>query len=96
METQKEYIADKRYEKAKEKVEAIKGFYGNLLAYCMVIPVLAILNYNTTSFPWVLFPVLGWGFGLTMHGIEAFGFNLLLGKRWEEKKMQEFMEDDNF
>ncbi|MGB7394956.1 MAG: 2TM domain-containing protein [Pricia sp.] len=98
METQKEYLADKRYEKAKERVEAIKGFYGNLLAYCVVIPCLAFVNYKTTSFsfPWVLFPILGWGFGLTMHGMEAFGYNPLWGKRWEEKKMREFMEDDSF
>ena len=96
METQKEYIADKRYEKAKERVEAVKGFYGNLLAYCIVIPFLAFLNYNTTGFPWVLFPILGWGFGVTMHGMQAFGYNPIWGKRWEEKKMREFMEDDQF
>ncbi len=96
METQKEYINDKRYEKAKERVEAIKGFYGNLLAYCIVIPFLAYLNLKTTGFPWVLFPILGWGFGLTMHGMEAFGTNPLWGRRWEEKKMQQYMEDDNF
>ncbi|HET8737788.1 MAG TPA: 2TM domain-containing protein [Pricia sp.] len=93
---QKEYIENKRYEKAKKKVEAIKGFYGNLLAYCIVIPFLAWLNYRTTTFPWVLFTILGWGFGLTMHGMEAFGYNPILGKRWEEKKMREFMEDDGF
>lgn len=96
METQKEHINDKRYEKAKEHVEAIKGFYGNLLAYCIVIPFLVYLNLKTTGFPWVLFPILGWGFGLTMHGMEAFGTNPLWGKRWEEKKMREYMEDDSF
>jgi len=95
METQKEYIEDKRYEKAKERVEAIKGFYGNLLAYCIVVPFLAYLNYRTTSFPWVLFPFFGWGFGLVMHGMEAFGYNPIWGKRWEEKKMREFMEDES-
>lgn len=96
MESQKEYIADKRYEKAKERVEAVKGFYGNLLAYCIVIPFLAFLNYNTTGFPWVLFPMLGWGFGLTMHAMQAFGYNPIWGKRWEDKKMREFMEDEGF
>ena len=39
-----------KYEKAKEKVQAIKGFYGNLLAYCIVIPFLAYINYNTKVF----------------------------------------------
>lgn len=96
METQKSHIADKRYQKAKERVEAIKGFYGNLMAYCIVIPFLIYLNYRTTDFPWVIFPILGWGFGLTIHGMEAYGYNPLWGKSWEEKKIREFMEEDDF
>ncbi len=96
VETQKGYIEDKRYEKAKERVEQIKGFYGNLTSYCIVIPILAVININTTSFPWAIFPALGWGFGVTVHGLEAFGYNPLYGKKWEERKMREFMEDENF
>ncbi len=95
-ETQKEYLEDKLYEKAKERVEHIKGFYGNLMSYCIVIPCLAILNYNTTDFPWVLFPAGGWGFGVIGHGMQAFGYNPLWGRRWEERKMREYMEDENF
>lgn len=90
------YIEDKRYEKAKERVENIKGFYGNLTAYCLVIPILIVINYNTTSFPWSIFPALGWGFGVTVHGLEAFGYNPLFGRNWEERKMREFMDDENF
>ncbi|WP_298481170.1 2TM domain-containing protein [uncultured Maribacter sp.] len=93
MEEQESYIEDKRYQKAKERVEAIKGFYGNLIAYCIIIPMLAILNYNTTSFPWIIFPTLGWGFGVVVHGMEAFGYNPLWGKNWEERKLREYMED---
>lgn len=96
MEKQESYLEDKRYQKAKERVEAIKKFYANLLAYCIVIPFLALLNYNTTSFPWILFPVCGWGFGLFMHGMEAFGYNPILGKNWEERKIRDYMKDDTF
>ena len=94
--TQELYIKDKRYQKAKEKVEAIKGFYGNLTAYCIVIPCLGWLNYNTTSFPWVVFPMLGWGLGLLLHGMEVYGYNPLWGKRWEERKLRELMDQDDF
>ncbi len=94
--TQELYIKDKRYQKAKEKVEAIKGFYGNLLAYCIVIPSLAWLNYHTTSFPWVVFPMLGWGLGVFLHGMEVYGYNPLWGKRWEERKLRELMEKEDF
>ncbi len=96
VEPQQEFIEDKRYQKAKERVEAIKGFYGNLIAYVIVIPCLAFLNYKTTSFPWIIFPVLGWGFGLLTHGMEAFGYNPLWGKRWEEKKLRELMDNEEF
>ena len=95
-ETQEEHIEEKRYLKAKERVEAIKGFYGNLFSYCIVIPFLWWLNYKTTSFTWAIFPTIGWGFGLIMHGLEAFGYNPFLGKRWEEKKIKELMEDEDF
>jgi len=96
IETPEEFIEDKLYEKAKERVEAIKGFYGNLLSYCIVIPVLWFINYRTTDFLWAIFPTLGWGFGVAMHALEAFGVNPLWGKKWEEKKMRELMEDDDF
>jgi hypothetical protein len=94
--TQEAFVEDKRYQKAKEKVEAIKGFYGNLGAYLLVIPFLAWLNWKSTSFPWALFPAVGWGFGLVMHGLEAYGYNPLWGKRWEARKIQELMERDDW
>jgi len=83
--------------RAKERVDAIKDFYGSLLSYCIVIPFLAWLNWQTTSFafPWVIFPAIGWGFGLLMQGMAAYGYNPLWGKRWEERKIKEFMAADD-
>ena len=95
-ETQKSYIAEKRYLKAKERVKAIKDFYSNLTAYCIVIPFLWWLNFRTTEFLWAFFPTLGWGFGLLAHGMEAYGYNPLWGKRWEERKIRELMDKDDF
>ncbi|MEJ2584759.1 MAG: 2TM domain-containing protein [Robiginitalea sp.] len=94
--SQEAYIEDKRYQQAKEKVEAIKSFYGNLGAYLVVISFLAWLNWRTTDFPWAIFPAIGWGFGLVMHGMEAYGYNPLWGKRWEERKIREFMDREDF
>ncbi len=97
METQQQtVITDKLYQRAKKRVEAIKGFYGNLATYCIVIPILIFINYRTTSFPWAIFPALGWGFGVLMHGMEAYGYNPVFGKGWEERKIKEFMDDDRF
>ncbi len=95
-ETQQLDIEEKRYKKAKERVEALKSFYGNLAAYIVVMPLLALINYNTSSFPWVVFPALGWGFGVVMHGLDAHGRTPILGKGWEERTMRKLMEDDDF
>ena len=92
--TQETYIEDKRYLRAKERVEKIKGFYSNLISYLIVLPVLAYINYRTTDFPWVIFPALGWGFGVVVHGMEAYGYNPFMGKSWEERKIREFMNKD--
>lgn len=92
METTNEF----KYRRAKERVQAIKGFYNNLLAYCIIIPFLAWINYNTTSFPWAIFPAIGWGIGLLGHWSNAYGYNPLFGKDWEKRKLEEFMKRDEF
>jgi len=92
--TQESYIEDKRYEKARKRVQAIKRFYSNLLSYAIVIPVLAFINLKTTNFPWVVFPALGWGFGVLAHGMEAYGYSPFTGPKWEERKIREFMEKE--
>lgn len=93
METNQFNNQDFKYQKAKEKVEAIKGFYANLLAYCIVIPILVYINYRTTDFPWAIFPALGWGFGLVMKGFYVYGYHPFFGKAWEERKIKEFMQN---
>lgn len=85
-----------RYRMARERVEDIKGFYMNLLAYCIVIPVLVYINYRTTSYPWAIFPMIFWGLGLTLHGLLAHGFSPFLGRNWEARKIKELMSDENF
>ncbi len=93
-EIQKDYIEDKRYFRAKEKVKKVKEFYSNLISYCIVIPILAFINYKTTDFPWVIFPAMGWGFGVLAHYLEATGRTPFLGKNWEERKIDELMQED--
>ena len=80
------------YIKAKERVKTLKEFYGNLIAYCIVIPILIFINLKTSNhFQWFRFPMLGWGLGLTFHALETFGY----GKKWEERKIKELMEKEN-
>jgi hypothetical protein len=84
-----------KYLRAVERVEEIKGFYSSLIAYCIVIPILIYINLTyVPQFHWFWFPAMGWGLGLTFHGFKAFAYNPFLGKNWEERKIQQFMDED--
>lgn len=89
---QTDYMNDnERYHKAKKRVENLKGFYGSLIAYCIVIPFLIYINYTTSwDFQWFWFPVFGWGLGITIQAFQVFG----LGGTWEERKIKEIMNND--
>ena len=89
------FTEEDKYIRAKKKVDNIKGFYANLLAYCLVIPFLFFINYMTSpSYWWFLWPMMGWGLGLGFHAFGVFGNNLILGKDWEQRKIDEIMNED--
>ena len=80
------------YLKAQKRVEDIKGFYGNLMAYVIVILGLAVLNLTTSpEHWWFLYPAIGWGIGVTIHFCSVFNFIPFLGHDWEERKIRELM-----
>ncbi|WP_026705799.1 2TM domain-containing protein [Flavobacterium soli] len=84
-----------RYEKAKRKAKEIRGFYYNLVCYCIVIPVLIFINLTfVPHFHWFWFSLIGWGTGILVHGVSAFELNPFLGKNWEEKKLQQLIEEE--
>jgi 2TM domain len=67
-----------------EAFQAKKGFIINLTAYAVVNSMLVTINMLTVpQFTWFVFPLCGWGFGLTMHYV--FGVRLL-GKRAKAEK----------
>jgi hypothetical protein len=87
---------EQKYLRAKDRVEKLRKFYGNLTAYIFVISLLAFINYwtNDWRYMWFLWPAFGWGIGLTFHGIAAFNLNPFFGKEWEERKIREFMKEE--
>ncbi len=91
MEKQAIFNENTAYIKAKERVEKLKGFYGNLISYCCVIPVLIFINLSTGGFQWFWFPMMGWGLGVCFHAFDTFGY----GKSWEDKKIQQILNKEN-
>jgi hypothetical protein len=61
-----------------ERQDARRGFTIHAIVYGLVMTGLIILNLTVaTEFPWALFPLIGWGIGLTAH--------YLYGLRWADK-----------
>lgn len=91
METTINYSENTAYYRAKKRVEELKGFYGNLISYCCIIPILIFINLKySPGFQWFWFSAAGWGFGVIMHAFKVFGY----GASWEERKIKELLEKD--
>ncbi len=96
MKTQDNFISEKKYSYAKEQVDKLKGFYIHLTIYLIFIPVFVWLNYiSGAGFPWAIFPIGGWGFGVLGHAAETFNYNPFFGKGWEERKIRKYMEEED-
>jgi hypothetical protein len=92
METTSNYSENNAYYRAKKRVEQLRGFYGNLISYCCIIPMLIFINLTVTpGFHWFWFSTVGWGFGLLMHALQTFGY----GTNWEERKIQELLRKED-
>ena len=87
------YLFEKKYIKAQNRVKKIKGFYNHLMVMIVLIPFLIFINLKLTpDFHWFWWAILGNLVGLFFHWLGVFGFNKLgFGKDWEERKIQEYM-----
>lgn len=90
-------IEERRYAAARKKVNEIKGFYIHLAVYLFVN--LAIIFMNSSNFidgfanPSNYVTAFFWGIGLVGHWAGVFGSVMLLGRNWEEKKIQQLMQE---
>jgi len=84
-----------KYEKAKKRVKELKGFYGHLSSFVMVILFFAFINlFFSPKHIWFYWPMMGWGIGLFFHAIGVFNIIPFFGKDWEENKIKEIIEKE--
>ncbi|MBT8243777.1 MAG: 2TM domain-containing protein [Winogradskyella sp.] len=97
-ENRRDFRKEDAYIRAKKRVEAMVGFYWHLAVYIVVNLFLILLiglnsNSGFSGFgPYAT--AFFWGIGLLFHFIGVFGFSFVLGKNWEQKKIEEFMEKE--
>lgn len=77
--------------RARKKAKEMREFYMNLFAYCCVIPILWLINAFSPGPWWVQWATIGWGLGVTVHGLSVFADGTFFGSAWEEKKIAELM-----
>ncbi|MGB5379085.1 2TM domain-containing protein [Muriicola sp.] len=92
-----DFSKENKYLRAKDRVERLKKFYGNLTSYVLVISALAVINYlnNEWRYMWFLWAAFGWGIGVIFHAIGTFNLNPFFGRDWEERKIKELMREDD-
>lgn len=98
------------YQRAKKRVGEIREFYQHLLVFLLVNTLLILFNDQIIAYlqsmlsgsreagDWakanVYFTPIFWGIGLCFHGIYTFIFRGSLLRRWEEKQMKKYMDED--
>ena len=104
METKEDKNLNRKYLRAKKRVDELKGFYTHLTVFLIIntiITVFKIINdiddgdtlkeallYGGNYNLW-----FWWGIGIAFHAYGVFGSRLLMSKDWEERKIKEFMDE---
>jgi len=91
-----------KYQLAKKRVKRIRGFYIHLFIYIVVNICIVILDSNRQYVVdgnlqlWAFSNIFFWGIGVFAHWASVFGPNVLLTRKWEERKIEELMKKDSY
>lgn len=89
-----------KYHNALQRVKKIKGFYTHAIVFAVINLMIVILNIQGLDQGESYFQVKNfmtfffWGIGLLIHGLSVFLPEMIFGQNWEERKIQELMEQD--
>ena len=98
-----QFQEEQRYLNAQKRVKEIKGFYRHLLWY-VIINVLIVIGV-VAAYGWDFSQIFTfnaystaffWGIGIAFHWLGVFGKGKIFSKKWEERKIKEFMDKDKF
>jgi len=92
---------DKKYIKAKKKVKSLRRFYVHLFIFLIINITLFFKlimlekDESLDTFVWLVLNVMiTWSIGLIIHAWCVFEGKILFSKDYEDKKIQEFMQND--
>lgn len=97
---------EQRYVMVKKRVDKIRKFYKHLATYILVNTFLSIIfivgdiydgdTFNEAFWDYHNYKIwLYWGIGILFQAISTFGLPLFLSKDWEQRKINEYLEQQN-
>ncbi|GLU44322.1 2TM domain-containing protein [Allomuricauda sp. NBRC 101325] len=98
---------NKNLEAAKKRVKELQGYYRHILIFVLVNGFLLLLQSGvlfkvmpdwfpteTYYFDWVNSNILFWGLILVVHTLVVFRHKFPFLKKWEERQIQKYMQED--
>ena len=81
------------FQRAKERLQARRGFFVHLAVFTVVGVALVIINVATfPDYLWAKWPLMGWGIGVAFHGLRVF----VIGDRFaitDERVQREMLKE---
>jgi len=95
----------RKLNRAKKRIEELKGFYWHLASYLGVNLVISISKivrnlgngetFGEAFFDFGTFAIwFFWGIGMFFHGAKVFGSFGLFGRGWEERQIQKYIDQE--
>ena len=81
---------------ARRRAGAKLGWYAHAAAFTVVnVVIFGMSRYGFGNRPWSVYPLLGWGLGLALHGISVFmlGTGSSLRERMVQKERERLLRD---
>jgi hypothetical protein len=70
------------YKKANARAREKKRFFAHFLRWAVMSIFFILVNIFTSDYFWAIFPIMGWGIGLAMHGIKVYT------NEWEDSETE--------
>ncbi len=94
-----------KYQRAKARVDSIRGFYIHLSTYMVINTIVSVfkINRNLTNgetfneafFDFSTFVLwMFWGIGVAFHGLGVFSKSSKIFRDWEQRKLEQFIEEE--
>lgn len=95
-------------ESAKKRIKELKGYYSHITIFVVVNGILLLLKTGVLTsllpeaFPkesyyydWINANILIWGLILVVHTLILFRHKFTFFKKWEERQIQKYMDEDS-